>query len=108
MAPVREEEESGNVELELNVPEDNGGAGMALQDSDSEPEEFDKHELITDAMGWNVSFVVLVKHYFHWTEAFSRRWQLFDWLRNSQPCMKSLSLLSCSQQLVIRSLSELD
>lgn len=62
---MREEEEPGNVKLELDDPEDNGGAGMILQDSDSEPEEFDKHELITDAMGWNVSLVVLVKHYFH-------------------------------------------
>jgi len=65
MAPVREEEEPGNVELELDVPEDNGSARMPLQDSDSEPEESDKHEFITDAMGWNVSLVVLVKHYFH-------------------------------------------
>lgn len=65
MAPVREEQEPGNVELELDVPENNRGPGMALQDSDSEPEESDKNEFITDAMGWNVSLVVLVKHYFH-------------------------------------------
>jgi len=64
MAPVREEE-PGKVERELGVPEDNGGAGMALQYSDSEPEESDKHEFITDVMGWNVSLVVLVKDYFH-------------------------------------------
>jgi hypothetical protein len=61
MAPVCEEEQPGNVELELDVPEETGGDGMALQDSDSEPEESDKHEFITDAMGWNVSSLVLVK-----------------------------------------------
>jgi hypothetical protein len=49
MAPVRDEEKE---------PEDNGNSGMALQDSDFEPEESDKHEFITDAMGWNVSPVV--------------------------------------------------
>jgi len=54
MAPVREEQEPGNVELELDVPENNRGPGMALQDSDSEPEESDKNEFITDAMGWNI------------------------------------------------------
>lgn len=88
MAPVCEEEEPGNVELQLDVPADNGGVGMALQDSDSEPEESDKHEFITDAMGWNVSLVVLVKHYLYWTEAFLRRWQLLSWLRYSQPFKK--------------------
>jgi hypothetical protein len=61
MAPVSEEEQPGNVELELDFPAETGGVGMALQDSDSEPEESDKHEFITDAMGWNVSFAVLVK-----------------------------------------------
>lgn len=65
MAPVHEEEEPGNVELELDVPADNGGVGMALQDSDSEPEESHKHEIITDAMGWNVSLVVIIKNYCH-------------------------------------------
>jgi hypothetical protein len=59
MAPVCEEEESGNVELELDVPAEAGVVGMALQDSDSEPEESDKHEFITDAIGWNVSPVLL-------------------------------------------------
>jgi hypothetical protein len=57
MASVREDEQPpGNVELELDVPEETGGGpAMALQDSDSEPDESDKHEFITDAMGWNVS-----------------------------------------------------
>ncbi|PNF14104.1 unc-13-like protein 4B [Cryptotermes secundus] len=54
MALVCEEEQPENVELELEVPEESGGVGMALQDSDSEPEESDKHEFITDAMGWNI------------------------------------------------------
>jgi hypothetical protein len=61
MAPVCEEEEPRNVELELDVPAETGGVGMALQDSDSEPEESDKHEFITDAMGWNVSSAAPVK-----------------------------------------------
>jgi hypothetical protein len=63
MAPVCEDEQPHNVELELEleVPEEAGGVGMALQDSDSEPEESDKHEFITDAMGWNVSSAVLLK-----------------------------------------------
>jgi hypothetical protein len=59
MAPVCEEEQPGNVQLELEVPGEPGDVAMALQDSDSEPEESDKHEFITDAMGWNVSSVLV-------------------------------------------------
>ncbi|XP_069677889.1 protein unc-13 homolog 4B isoform X4 [Periplaneta americana] len=46
-------EEAGNVELELDVPPENGDSGIALQDSDTEAEP-DTHEFITDAMGWNI------------------------------------------------------
>jgi hypothetical protein len=61
MAPVCEEEQPGNVELDLDVPAETGDVAMALQDSESEAEESDKHEFITDAMGWNVSCVLLAK-----------------------------------------------
>jgi hypothetical protein len=61
MAPVCEEEQPRNVELDLDVPAETGDVAMALQDSESETEETDKHEFITDAMGWNVSSVLLAK-----------------------------------------------
>jgi hypothetical protein len=97
MAPVCEEEQPGNVELELEVPEETEGVGMALRDSDSEPEESDKHEFITDAMGWNVSSVVLVK-----LTARSRALHeklIVAWLLKK--CSALISL-SCSQNLVTR------
>jgi hypothetical protein len=47
---------SVNEEQQLDdAAETGGGPAMALQDSDSEPDDSDKHEFITDAMGWNVS-----------------------------------------------------
>jgi len=50
------EEEDGGMApaLKEELPEDNGAVEMAIQDNDSEPEESHKHELITDAMGWNI------------------------------------------------------
>jgi hypothetical protein len=53
-ACLHEGQEPRSVELEVPA-ESGGGPAMVLQDSDSELEETDKHEFITDAMGWNVS-----------------------------------------------------
>lgn len=57
LASVREDEQPRSVELQLDIPEETGegSPAMALQDSDSEPDDADKREFITDAMGWNVS-----------------------------------------------------
>ncbi|PSN50659.1 Protein unc-13 4B, partial [Blattella germanica] len=60
MAPVEENTHSRkkrNVELDLDEPEENGDYEsplQPLQDSDTEPEELDKNEFITDAIGWNI------------------------------------------------------
>ena len=63
MAPQSEE-------LEHRAEDEQGenDSGLALQDSDTEPEELDKSELITDAMGWNVSTTkMLVMKHTSWT-----------------------------------------
>ncbi|KAJ9587180.1 hypothetical protein L9F63_019299, partial [Diploptera punctata] len=52
MAPVGEDPEPRNVEEQEEMSE--GDSGLVLQDSDTEPEELDKNDLITDAMGWNI------------------------------------------------------
>ncbi|XP_021939432.1 protein unc-13 homolog 4B isoform X2 [Zootermopsis nevadensis] len=56
LASVREDEQPRSVELQLDIPEETGegSPAMALQDSDSEPDDADKREFITDAMGWNI------------------------------------------------------
>ncbi|KAJ9577898.1 hypothetical protein L9F63_025244, partial [Diploptera punctata] len=59
MAPVGEDPEPRNVEEQEEMSE--GDSGLVLQDSDTEPEELDKNDLITDAMGWNH----IIDYHFH-------------------------------------------
>lgn len=54
MEKVSEEEEKGNVEMEIEVKEENGGEGMVIKEREYEKEEYEKKELINEEMGWNI------------------------------------------------------